>query len=131
MAKAIRVQDYVEQRGTPMERYNIETFIYDGIKYQSLITDSAVQELDHAISKIDEALLNKNENALSLDRYRQSALQERENIALQSSQARTLKLEQEQSGEQQRAGYINAAILLAVVANLGLLIAVTLIVLNL
>ncbi len=130
MAKVVNVEDYLAQKGSQMERYHLEVLAQDGKLYEKYVSDEALKEVQHITEKVDEALLNNNQEALQLQRYMQSAERKNEERYHEMNQARVLKREEQQAESQQRAGYINAAILLSLIANLGILIAVTLIVLK-
>lgn len=123
------IKDYVEGQGNAEARYYREVFSYDASFYQNFISSHAQQILDESKKLIDQNTLNGNPHALNLSNCIQKASYAREQlyndrVVANENKSRTLK-----RNEERRAGFINASILFYAILNIGIIIAVTLIIL--
>ncbi len=129
MNKMCSVENYVNGKGDDFERYNLATFSHDAAFYRNLISPKAQDVFDQNKSKIVQYSLNKNPHAINLLSCIDNAIYKREQQANQKiisfeGQSRIL-----QRNEDRRAGFINASILFYAILNIGIIIAVTLIIL--
>ena len=129
MSKMCPIKDYVKGNGTPQERYYREVFSFDAAFYYHLISNQAKQALEESKKIIDPLTLNGSIHASTLSNYIRQATYAREQVENQKvinkeNKARTLKQDKER-----RAGFIHASILFYAILNIGIIIAVTLIIL--
>jgi hypothetical protein len=123
------IEDYVQNKGSALERYHREVFTYDAAFYQNWITQHAKQTFEDSKKIIDQYTLNGNSQIIPLSHFIQNATYAREQVEnkkIISSENKTRTLKQE---EERRAGFINASILFYAILNIGIIIAVTLIIL--
>ena len=129
MNKMSHIKDYVNGKGSSEERYNTESFFYYATLYYPYISKRAQELLHKNQLQAEREFLNGNQNAGKLANCINTAKLEQErrnNREMNQQDEKVLRL---QKNEERRAGFINASILLYAILNIGILIAVTLIIL--
>lgn len=129
MNKMVPIHTYAKGNVTPEERFCTETFFCDATYYLPFISSKAKQVLEMQTLELEQESLNQNPNILPITHYVQQATiaRERNNdqqMTQKENHVRSLKRD-----EERRAGFINASILLYAILNIGIIIAVTLIIL--
>jgi len=119
---------YSQGKGSEEERQNLETFLYDGTLYSSFISENARHKIEEENHLIEQAYLENNLNAIKMVQLEQQAMD-----TFEQEQQKIISLEQKQRklirDEERRAGFIHASILFYAILNLGIMIAVALIIL--
>ena len=129
MNKMCSIEDYINGKGTNETRFCREVFLRDATFYQPFISKEANQVLNKSISQIEPYVLSGNQQAATLFHYVNSGKYAREQVNNQQIITRENKARTITKNEERRAGFINASILLYAILNIGIIIAVTLIIL--
>lgn len=125
----VPIHDYAKGNVTPEERYCTETFFCDATYYLPFISPKAKKVLEDQTLELEQESLNQNPNVIPIAHYIQQATIAREQnfdqqLFQKENHVRSLK-----RNEERRAGFINASILLYAILNIGIILAVTLIIL--
>lgn len=129
MNKMCGIKEYVNGKGTNEERFYTETFFYHATLYYPYISKNAQTVLSKNQLEAEQEFFNGNTNAAKLANCINTAKLEQEkrnNHEILQQDEKVLRL---QRNEERRAGFINASILLYAILNIGIVIAVTLIIL--
>ncbi len=126
MAKISSFSDYAKGRGDAMGDYHIATLLYDAIKYNPYVSDTAKNQSQ----KLQEALQNCNDPSylpnkiMDLQNYIRSAEEVKRQISSSELNSEYTKVLIKNPSER-RAGFINASILLYAIMNIAIIIAIT------
>ncbi len=131
MAKIIKFSDYVNGKGNALEAFHIQTFVYDGTRYESFISETGKKQLQNIQKSVSDAIVSKDPSIdsskiIELANYMNAAKGVKKEISfsqLQQENGKVLTLTK--TPNERRAGFINASILLYAIMNIAIIIAIT------